>query len=454
MTACNSEGNAMNEITPELAAKIEALEKSLATVNALNMEIFYWWCTALMVAIHAGFLAYEMGASRSKNALASGIKNLLAFAFLVPSFYFVGWWIYNAFPGGIVPGDASGALPWSANMGPNLADKASGVFYAAFTLFAATTASILSGSVIERIRMSGFTILAIVLGSVVWILGAAWGWHPAGWLTAKWGLHDTGAAGCVHTIAGFFTLGVLLNLGPRMGRYNADGSLNEIPGHNMPMSLIGLMLIVMGFFGFLGGCIIYTPDGWLTIYNTPTTLSAFAFNTLMAVGGGMIGAYLMTRDPFWMMSGALVGVISSAPALDLYYPGLAFLISFVAGLIIPKINDLIVVKFKIDDAVGAVAVHGCSGVYGLIMAGIFASGYLNVDGPQITFAGQFMSAVVFALLGFVPGYGLSWLLKAVGLLRASPGVELAGLDKVEIPAKAYPEAAVPAFDLSPVSPAE
>ncbi|CAM5339872.1 ammonium transporter [Frigidibacter albus] len=339
-------------------------------------------------------------------------------------------------------------------MGPNLTDQASGIFYAAFTLFAATTASIMSGSVIERIRMSGFTILAVCLGSVVWVLGASWGWHPSGWLTAKWGLHDVGAAGCVHTIAGFFTLGVLINLGPRMGRYNADGSLNEIPGHNMPMSLIGLMLIVMGFFGFLGGCIIYTPDGWLTIYNTPVTLSAFAFNTLMGVAGGMIGAYLMTRDPFWMMSGALVGVISSAPALDLYYPGLAFLISFLGGMIAPKVNDYLVMKLKIDDAVGAVAVHGVTGVYGLVMAGIFASGYYNIEGPQINLVGQILSAAVFVVLGFVPGFGLSYVLKIFGLLRVGQGVELAGLDRVEIPAKAYPEAAVPAFDLSPVSPAE
>ncbi|MEI4473030.1 ammonium transporter [Frigidibacter sp. MR17.24] len=440
--------------TTDLAARVDALEQALATVNTLNTEIFYWWCTALMLAIHAGFLAYEMGASRAKNALASGIKNLLAFAFLIPGFYYVGWWIYNAFPAGIVPGDAAAALPWSTAMGPNLADSASGIFYAAFTLFGATTASIMSGSVIERIRMSAFTILAVLLGSVVWVLGAAWGWHPAGWLTARWGLHDIGAAGCVHTVAGLFTLGVLINLGPRVGRYNADGSVNEIPGHNMPMSLIGLMLIVMGFFGFLGGCIIYTADGWLTIYNTPVTLSAFAFNTLMGIAGGMIGCYIMTRDPFWMMSGALVGVISAAPGLDVYYPPLAFLISFLGGILAPKVNAILVTRFKIDDAVGAVAVHGWTGIYGLVMCGIFAAGYPNIEGPEISFAGQLASAAVFAALGFVPGYAVSYVLKVFGLLRVPAAVELAGLDKVEIPAKAYPEAAVPAFDLSPLSPAE
>jgi Amt family ammonium transporter len=439
----------------ELQTKIEALEASLKMATAVNTEVFYWWCTALMLSIHAGFLAYEMGASRAKNALASGIKNLVAFAFLIPFFYFVGWFIYNAFPTGFTMSEAgANNLPWSSAMGPNLADNATGIFWAAFTLFAATTASIMSGAVIERIRISGFTILAIALGSVVWILGASWGWHPEGWLTASWGLHDIGAAGCVHMVAGFFTLGVLINLGPRIGRFNADGSVNEINGHNMPMSLIGLMLIVMGFFGFLGGCIIYTGDTWMTIYNTPTTLSAFAFNTLMGVAGGMLGCYLVTRDPFWMMSGALVGVISSAPGLDVYYPPLAFMISFAGGCVIPKLNELLLTKFRIDDAVGAVAVHGFGGVWGLVACGIFASGYPNAEGPAISLLGQVQSMLVFAVLGFLPGYVLSYVLKMFGLLRSSEAAELAGLDLAEVPVKAYPESRIPAFGDGALSPAE
>lgn len=440
----------------DLLAKIEALEASVALTKTINTEVFYWWCTALMIAIHAGFLAYEMGASRAKNALASGLKNLLAFAFLIPTFYLIGWWIYLSFPTGLTM-SAAGAdgLPWSQAMGPNLGDNASGIFWAAFTLFAATTASIMSGAVIERIRMSAFTILAVLLGSMVWILGASWGWHPEGWLTSTWGLHDIGAAGCVHAIAGFFTLGVLINLGPRIGRFAADGSVNHIAGHNMPMSLIGLMLIVMGFFGFLGGCILYNGGAWMTIYNTPTTLSAFAFNTLMGVGGGMIGAYLVTRDPFWMMSGALIGVISSASGLDVYYPPLAFLISFIGGCVIPKLADILLTRFKIDDAVGAVAVHGFGGLWGLIAAGLFASGYPNVNGPAISLGGQLMSAAVFATLGFVPGFAASYALKALGILRASREAEIAGLDLAEVPVKAYPETVIPAFASdAAMSPAE
>lgn len=224
---------------------MEELQKSFDLHGLMNVEVFYWWCVALMFAIHAGFLFYEMGISRVKNVMASAMKNLLTLAVIIPSFFFVGWWIYNAFPDGFVPrlndGFALGALPWSANMGPNLADHASAVFWAAFALFAATTASILSGAVIERIRMSAFLILATVLGSFVWILGAAWGWHGQGWMLIKLGYHDVAASGVVHTIAGFFALGILINLGPRIGKYVKQRSIT-IAGHNLPNVFLGLML--------------------------------------------------------------------------------------------------------------------------------------------------------------------------------------------------------------------
>jgi len=325
-------------------------------------------------------------------------------------------------------------------MGPNLTDNATGVFWAAFTLFAATTASIMSGSVIERIRLSSFLILAIFLGSVVWILGASWGWHPEGWLTKQFGFHDTAAAGVVHMIAGFFTLGVLLNLGPRIGRFAEDGTVLPIAGHSTPMSLIGLMMIIVGFFGFLGGCIIYvTGDQWVTIYNTPATLSAFAFNTLMGFAGGIIGAYLITRDPFWMMSGGLVGIISAASGLDIYYPPLALLLGFVGGCAIAYADKLLQ-KFKIDDAVGAFSVHGIGGLIGVVGCGLFASGYPNVDGaPEISLGGQLVGALVMAALGFIPGYVASYILKVIGILRVPADAEEAGLDITEIPSQAYPE---------------
>jgi ammonia channel protein AmtB len=434
----------MEQQIADLTAKIAAMEKSATLSNAVNMEIFYWWCIALMIAIHAGFLAYEMGASRAKNVLAAGIKNILAFAFIVPTFFFFGWWIYLAFPGGLTIADAAAdGLPWAAKMGPNITDNATGVFWGAFALFAATTASIMSGAVIERIRMAGFIILAVLLGSVVWILGASWGWHPQGWLTAKFGFHDVGAAGCVHLIAGFFALGVLIHLGPRIGKFNADGTANDIQGHNMPMAIVGLMLIIVGFFGFLGGCAIYVAGGqWTNIYGQPMTLSAFAFNALMGFAGGVIGAWVKTRDPFWMMSGGLAGIISVAAGLDLWYPPLAFLIALIGGYMIAIVAKM-VEKAGIDDAVGAFAVHGAAGVWGVLAVGLFATGYPNMnDFPPVSLTGQLVGALVFMVLGFVPGYGAALILKKLNLLRVPEGAEVVGLDIAKVPGTAYPEGLV------------
>lgn len=424
-----------------MEAELSELQSTVQLMSSISMEMFYWWCTALMIVIHAGFLAYEMGASRVKNSLAAGVKNILALAYLIPAFYFFGWWIYSAFPGGFTIAEgASAAAPWSSSMGPNLDNKGTGIFWAAFTLFGATTASIFSGAVIERIRLSAFVILAVLLGGAVWILGGAWGWHPNGWLLTELGYHDIGAAGVVHTVAGFFALGVLFNLGPRVGKYGPKGEVNDIPPHNLPMAIIGLMLIIVGFFGFLGGCIIYNVGSdWTTIYGNPSNLSAFGFNTLMGFAGGVIGAYAMAREPFWMMSGGLAGIISAAAGLDVYYPPVAFVVAFAGGLIVPLTGRMIE-RWGIDDAVGAVAVHGVAGVWSLIAAGIFLHGYPNVDGaPDVTFWGQTIGAGVMVLLGFIPGYFASLALKAFGILRVPSDVEQEGIDRVEIPSDPYPE---------------
>ena len=426
----------------------EEIKAAITATSTINLEVYYYWATAIMILIHAGFLMYEMGASRVKHTLASGTKNILAFAFMIPTFFMFGWWIYLGMTNGFIPDFEAGAggVPWSDAMGPNLQDNASGVFVGAFTLFACTTASILSGAVIERIRMMSFIILAVLLGSVVWVLAASWGWHYLGWMVTSWGYHDFGASGVVHMISGFFALGVLINLGPRLGKFNADGSANDLKGHSLPMTATGLMLIVVGFFGFLGACVIFPGTAvsfhetmWTNIYGQPTTLSAICFNTLMAVAGGIIGCYVATRDPFWMMSGALCGVISAAAGLDLWYPGLAFVVAFAGGLLGPWAAKMFE-RMGIDDAVGAVSVHGICGVWGLLAVGIFMGGYpaVSEDIPAINFMGQFMGMLVMAALGFIPGYAVSLVMKMMGILRASDAVQRAGMD-VEIVGDAYPE---------------
>jgi ammonia channel protein AmtB len=242
----------------------------------------------------------------------------------------------------------------------------------------------------------------------------------------------------------------LINLGPRIGKFNADGTANHIAGHNMPLTCIGLMLIIAGFWGFLMACVIVPGEAWswyghlpTTIYGTPITLSALAFNILMAIAGGIIGTWIMTRDPFWMMSGALAGIISTASGLDIYFPAMTFIIAFSAGLILKACADWLE-RRGIDDAVGAVTVHGTIGLYGVIMLGIWGSGYPALQGaagevPTINLMGQIGGAVVFFLLGFVPGYVVSYILKMFGMLRVREGAEIAGMDTVKVPAEGYPE---------------
>jgi len=451
----------MEQQLAELAAQVAAIEAKGNMTNTMFAETYYYLTIPLMIIIHAGFLAYEMGASRAKNALSSGVKNILAIAFVIPAFYFFGWWVYWAFPTGFGltegPNGISGAayansfaFGWgdaAAAMGPNLDDQISGVFWGAFTLFAATTASIMSGAVIERIQTVGFVILAVILGGFSWTLAAAWGWHADGWLVQQWGVHDFGAAGLVHAVAGFFALGVLINLGPRVGKFNADGTANHIPGHNLPLTAMGLMLIIVGFWGFLMACLVVGGEAWswganfATIYGTPTNLGALSFNILMSVAGGIIGAWLGTRDPFWMMSGALAGIISVASGLDIYWPALAFIIAFGAGLIL-KPAATFLEKFGIDDAVGAVTVHGTIGLYGMILLGVFGSGYpalLGEGAPTISLVGQIVGAAVFLAIGLSTGYVSALILKLLGMLRVPEAAEIAGLDTVKVPAQAYPE---------------
>ncbi|WP_425046230.1 ammonium transporter [Primorskyibacter sp. S87] len=451
----------MEEQLAALTTQLEELKTAASVTNRIFAEAYYYLTIPLMILIHAGFLAYEMGASRTKNVLSSGVKNILAFAFMLPTFWYFGWWVYWGFPTGLPgapgPNGISGveyansiALPWVEYMGPNIADNASGVFWGAFAMFAATTASIMSGAVIERIQTVGFVLLAIVLGSFAWVVAAAWGWHADGWLVQNWGLHDFGAAGLVHAVAGFFALGVLINLGPRIGKFNSDGTSNHIAGHNMPLTCVGLMLIIAGFWGFLMACVIIPGEGWswfgdklATIYGTPITLSSLAFNILMGMAGGTIGAWILTRDPFWMMSGMLAGIISVASGLDIYWPGLTFLIAMGAGLLLAPAANMLE-RMGIDDAVGAVTVHGTIGLYGLIALGVFAAGYPSLQGaageaPTISLMGQIVGAVVFFLLGFVPGYVCSFILKVLGLLRVPANAEEHGLDPVKVASSAYPE---------------
>lgn len=425
---------------------------NLDALTTIFTEFYYWVTVVFMFLIHVGFCLYEVAASRRRNHMHTLMKNTMLIPLVTITFFFFGWWIYFAFPngpfitGGINFDAATGARPWDPAMGTNLSDHINGVFWAAFLLFSWTAASIVSGSVIERIRSGAFWFLAILIGSFTWIIDASWGWHWDGWMVKLLGYHDAYASGVIHAIAGGFALGVLVVLGPRLGKFAPDGTPRDIPPHNRWLVTLGLFLIYTGFWGFYAACNvpIISPEGIggqitgetftaTNIYLAPTTLSAITFNFLMSLSGGLMMAYVVSKgDAFWTYSGGLAGIITASAGNDLYHPIQAMIIAAIGAWAAYKLHYWVERRFKIDDAVGAVAVHGYAGFIGLVIAGFVLWG--QPSSPYEGYAainplGQFIGAIImFFVLGFVPAWIGAKVLNAFGVLRVPAKVELEGLD--------------------------
>jgi Amt family ammonium transporter len=425
--------------------------------SAILGEQYYFFTVVIMWLIHCGFMSYETGVARRKNALATAMKNILTIAVVTPTFYYFGWWIYNCNQPGLPIGPNSsdftaaacqGGIPWSDTFGPNLTNNINLVFFLAFLLFSWTTASIMSGAIIERARLSAYLLLACMLGSVVWILDAAWGWSAGGWMTLRFGFHDTIASAVVHGVAGAFTLGVLFNLGPRIGKYTREGLARQFRPHNLHMTLLGLMLIFTGFYGFYAACLVIASTafpGWANIYLSPTTLGSIAMIITFGFAGGFTGGYFASRgDPFWTVSGGLAGVISVSAGADIYAPTLGYLIAMASAAMVVYAGNWIERNMRVDDAVGAVAVHGVAGFLGIIWVGVFAAGYpTGVNNVDSSIGGQLIGVATFLPLGFLTGYVMSWVMKKLNILRVPPEVELMGLDVAEYEPNLYlPEVAV------------
>ena len=252
------------------------MEGNLNALTTIFTEFYYWVTIVMMFLIHVGFCTYEVGVSRRRNHLKTLMKNAMAIPLVTVTFFFFGWWIYFAFPNG--PGITGGLITAHIRRAVESADGAR-IFPASTPMRPAsrrpmprfgTASTACSGapsccsrsrpprssraSIIERARSGAFWIIAVLIGSVLWILDAAWGWHPQGWMVKLWGYHDAYASGVVHAIAGGAALAFLIVLGPRIGKFRADGTPRDIPPHNVWLVTIGLFLIYTGFWGFYAAC--------------------------------------------------------------------------------------------------------------------------------------------------------------------------------------------------------
>lgn len=444
------------------------MDNELTSLGIIFTEFYYWVTVVLMFLIHVGFTLYEVGVSRKKNHMHTLLKNAMLIPLVTITFFFFGWWIYfglqngPGFTGGLK--SAAWALPWSELMAPHnggqpasaglTADdtigwaRINGVFWAAFLLFSWTIASILSGAVIERIRSSAFWIFAVLVGSITWVIDAAWGWSVEGWMVQLLGYHDAYASGVIHGLAGGAALAILIHLGPRIGRFRQDGTPRTFPVHNPWLVIIGLFLIYTGFWGFYAACnvpmwnIDVSAAGTFfsstTIYLTPTTLSGITFNFLLSLAGGLLAGYYMSKgDAYWTFSGGLGGIITASAGNDLYHPLQAFIIGIIGVVVLYRLHNWVESTFKIDDAVGAVAVHGYAGTLGVIIAGFVLWGYPASPFYESTInpLGQIIGAIImFFVLGFIPCYILGYILKKADMLRIPKEVELAGLDYFNVTA--------------------
>ena len=239
----------------------------LAALTTIFTEFYYFLTVVLMFFIHVGFCMYEVGAARVKNVQHTLLKNTMAIPLVGLAFFLFGMWIYIAFQGWPISTSSlsftTGFEPWSTKIAPNLTDRISGVFWAAFALFGMTAASIVSGALIERTKTSGFFILAIYVGAIAWVIPAAWAWAGNGWMAQYLGFHDQYCSAILHSVAGFATLGVLINLGPRIGKFAADGTPRAIECNPRTHSAITM------FHDHPDVAHAYLTDGHATITPTP-----------------------------------------------------------------------------------------------------------------------------------------------------------------------------------------
>ncbi|MFT4793870.1 MAG: Amt family ammonium transporter [Paracoccaceae bacterium] len=384
----------------------------------------------LVMWMAAGFAMLEAGLVRSKNVTMQLTKNVALFAIAALTFYILG---YNLmYPGdgnwmveGVIGTIAVKDLKGGANLDTGYSD-ASDFFFQ--LMFCATTASIVSGTLAERIKLWPFLLFTVALTAVIYPIEASWQW--GGGFLSEIGFSDFAGSTLVHAAGGWAALAGALILGPRLGKYK-DGRTVPMPGSNMPLATLGTFVLWLGWFGFNGGSQLALGS----LADADAVAMIFA-NTNTAAAGGAVAAMIGTQlyygkiDLTMMLNGALAGLVSITAEPLTPTLGSASLIGAIGGLIVVFAVPLLD-KLKIDDVVGAIPVHLICGIWGTI-AVVFTNPDTNIVSQLTGIAA--VGAFVFIMSGIV------WfVLKATMGIRVSEEDEIMGLDKSELGLEAYPE---------------
>ena len=393
----------------------------------------------LVMWMAAGFAMLEAGLVRSKNVTTQLTKNIALFSIAAIAYFLVGFNLM--YPGDLVEGS------WliSGYLGPIFSltglepvgaavDQIGDISYASVgsdfffqLMFCATTASIVSGTIAERMKLWPFLIFTVLLTAFLYPIEASWQWG-GGWLS-ELGFSDFAGSTLVHAAGASAALAGAIVLGPRIGKYKDDGSVNPMPGSNMPLATLGTFILWLGWFGFNGGSQLA-----LGTIGDAADVSRIFTNTNTAAAGGALAALILTQlmykkiDLTMVLNGALAGLVSItaeplAPSI-----GGATLIGAVGGVIVVFAVPMLD-KLKIDDVVGAISVHGIAGIWGTI-AVVFSGG---------SFGAQIIGTVSICLFIFILSLVIWYVLDLIMGIRVSEEDEITGLDSTELGMDAYPD---------------
>ena len=394
-------------------------------------NIWMMLATVLVFIMHLGFAGVETGFSQAKNTVNILFKNTLTPVIGILTYYIIGFNLM--YPGFETPG-WFGFSGFFLNVPLNgiSADYAGGnyTYWTDFlfqAMFAATAATIVSGAVAERIKISSYLFFTLLFVGIVYPVIGSWKW--GGGALDEMGFYDFAGSTLVHSVGGWGALAGIILVGPRIGKY-VNGKVIDKPGSSVPLATIGVFLLWLGWFGFNGGSVLSADPGLVSFVLVTTSLAACTG----ALGGLFAGFFVFKRLDFGMvLNGLLAGLVGITAGADVITPGWALLVGFIAVILV-VLSAVILDKLKLDDCVGAVSVHLTCGIWGTLAVGIFG---VNAAGNALPFLPQLLGVLVCGVAAFSTAFLIFYVLKRMFGIRVSEQHELEGLDSHEHGIRGY-----------------